>query len=423
MARRDEDATQQIYTPAAAPKPADGASKAAWGEPSQGVRFALRAPEGPLEAGSTIQLELICENKGLTPIWLFGFVKRYPRSLRVSPPKPDRPYIRVSFGDVNVLHAPEAFVRLDPGATARTGLDLSFAFDRRGAGTFSVVFAYEPVRAAGLVRPWQSRDGRVPLTGITEVTVERARALREAGVDAATESALDTLLSAGDPSTVERLRLLGRGGAVYASRRVARVVAGGSEAALGFRALDALELLGQDSVSALRGAREELPHAAVALDFARDWLEFRLGKTPSDADLPFVTELTQLVEQPDRRGNFVLSWSPYDSPIHGGLRMEIFGNGDRIVVVRPPGQAVPSTRRTMLGPMHMKAMLEALLMSGAWLLRPLRAQGLPDEPRPALEVQLALGETFTRRIAMWNGEWRQGPAFRLADILDRLAAK
>jgi hypothetical protein len=56
-------------------------------------------------------------------------------------------------------------------------------------------------------------------------------------------------------------------------------------------------------------------------------------------------------------------------------------------------------------------------------LRPLRPQGLPDEPRPALELQLALGENFTRRIAMWNGEWRQGPAFRLADILDRLAAK
>ncbi len=422
MSRRD-DATQQIYTPAAQPRVELDASDAAWGAPSHGVRFALRAPAGALEAGSTIQLELICENKGLTPVWLFGFVKRYPRSLRVSPPKPDRPYIRVSFGDVNVLHAPEAFVRLDPGTTARTGLDLSFAFDRRGAGTFAVAFAYEPVRAAGMVRPWQARDGSVPLTGIADVTIERARALREAGVDAPTESALDSLLVAGDPSTVERLRLLGRGGTVYAARRVARVVAGGSEAALGWRALDALELLGAESVSAIHAAREELPHAAAALDFARDWLEFRLGKSASDVDLPFVTALTQLVEQPDRRGNFVLSWSPYDSPIHGGLRMELFGNGDRIVVVRPPGQAVPSTRRTLLGPMLMLSMLEALLMSGVWLLRPLRVQGLPDEPRPALELQLALGENFSRRISMWNGEWRQGPAAHLADILDRLAAR
>jgi hypothetical protein len=24
---------------------------------------------------------------------------------------------------------------------------------------------------------------------------------------------------------------------------------------------------------------------------------------------------------------------------------------------------------------------------------------------------------------MWNGEWRQGPGFRLADLLDRLAAQ
>lgn len=420
--RRRDDETQQIYSPAVQPRADAPSSGVAWGEPAQGVRFGLRAPQGAVEAGSSIQLELRCENKGLTPVWLFGFVKKYPRALRVSPPKPDRPYIRVSFGDVNVLHPPEAFVRLEPGAIATTGLDLSFAFDRRGAGAFSVVFAYEPVRAAGMVRPWRSRDGGVPLTGIAEVSVERARALREAGVDAATEAALDSLLAAGDPSTVERLRALGRGGAVYAARRVARVVAGGSEAALGWRALDALELLGPESLAALSAARDEVPHAAPAIDFAREWLEHRFGQTPSAYDLPFVTALTQLIEQPDRRGNFVLSWSPYDSPIHGALRMEIFGNGDRIVVVRPPGQAVPSTRRTRLGPMHMTAMLDALLMSGAWMLRPLRTQGLPDEPRPALEIQLQLGETFARKISMWNGEWRQGPAFRLADILDRLAS-
>jgi hypothetical protein len=58
-----------------------------------------------------------------------------------------------------------------------------------------------------------------------------------------------------------------------------------------------------------------------------------------------------------------------------------------------------------------------------WLLRPLRKVGFPDEPRPALEVQLALGEPYTRRVAMWNGEWRQGPGFRIADMLDRLAAQ
>jgi hypothetical protein len=104
------------------------------------------------------------------------------------------------------------------------------------------------------------------------------------------------------------------------------------------------------------------------------------------------------------------------------MRMELFGNGDRIVVVRPPGQAVPSTRRTLLGPGHMQGMLDALRYSGVWLLRPLRTQGLPDEPKPALEIQLALGEQYTRKIALWNGEWRQGPAFRFVDLLDRLAA-
>ena len=400
----------------------DDLPAAAWGEPASGVRFGLRAPPHDLEAGSTILLELTCENRGLTPVWVFGFNKSYPRSLKVSPPKPDRPYIRVSFGDVNVLHPPEAFVRIQPGETRSTGLDLSFAFDRRGAGGFQVAFAYEQIRAAAMVRAWAPLDGRVPLTGVAEIAVHRARPLREAGIDAAMESQLDALLQVGDPSTVERLRALGAGGAAFAARRVGRVLAGGTEAMLGWRALDALELLGPIGLEGLRAAREDLPHAALALDFAADWIGFRLGEPASDVHLPFVSELEQLVQQPDRRGNFVLSWTAYDSPIHGGMRMEIFGNGDRIVVVRPPGQAVPSTRRTLLGPMHMQALLEALSYSGVWLLRPLRTQGLPDEPRPALEIQLALGETFTRKISMWNGEWRQGPGFRTADLLDRLAA-
>jgi len=119
----------------------------------------------------------------------------------------------------------------------------------------------------------------------------------------------------------------------------------------------------------------------------------------------------------------VLSWTAYDSAVHGSSRREIFGNGDRIVVVRPATSSVPTTRRTMLSPMHLQALLECLRFSGVWLLRPLRREGLPDEPRPALEVQLALGEPFTRRIALWNGEWRQGPGFRLADLLERLAAQ
>jgi len=38
-------------------------------------------------------------------------------------------------------------------------------------------------------------------------------------------------------------------------------------------------------------------------------------------------------------------------------------------------------------------------------------------------VRRALGEPFVRRVALWNGEWRQGPASQLADLLDRLAAE
>jgi hypothetical protein len=258
---------------------------------------------------------------------------------------------------------------------------------------------------------------------MAQLVVTRARALEDAGIGAELERHLDALLVSGDPSLVERLRAAGSGGLRYAARRVARVLSHGSEAVAGWRALDALEMLGPAALDAVASQAEELPHAAQALSFAAEWLSFRLGMGEAGHHLPFVAMLDELVRQPDRRGNLVLSWTPYDSPVHGSLRMEIFGNGDRIVVVRPVGASVPSTRRTMLTPMHMQALLESLRYSGAWLLRPLRREGLPDEPRPALEVQLALGEPFTRRVAMWNGEWRQGPGFRLADLLDRLAAQ
>lgn len=392
-----------------------------WGEPARGVRFGLRTPPGELEAGSTIALELVCENNGLTPVWVFGFKPGYPRSLRVSPPKPDRPYIRVSFADVNVLHAPDAFVRVQPGEQARTWLDLSFAFDRRGAGAWPIAFAYEPVRGAGGMRAWRAPDDAPALTGVSRIAVSRARSLREAGIDERVEAELDAMLLGGE-NTAARLRELGPGGAAYAARRFARVLASGADATLGWKALDALEMLGEPGLDAVRAAREDLPHAARALDFAADWIAFRLGREPSPEHLPFVTMLEQLVHQPDRRGNLVITWTPHDLPVHGSLRMEVFGNGDRIIVVRPAGHSVPSTRRTLMGQMQMQTLVEALVWSGVWLLRPVREQGLPDEPRPALEVQLALGEPFTRKIAMWNGEWRHGPAFRLADLLDRLAA-
>lgn len=392
-----------------------------WGEPSRGVRFGLRTPPGELEAGSSISIELVCENRGLTPVWVFGFKAGYPRSLRVSPPKPDRPYIRVSFADVNVLHAPDAFVRVMPNEQVRTWLDLSFAFDRRGAGAWPIAFAYEPVRGAGGMRAWRPAEETATQTGVARIIVSRARSLREAGIDEQLEAQLDAMLLGGE-STVDRLRQLGPGGAAYAARRFARVLVPGADATLGWKALDALEMLGAQGLDAVHAAREDLPHAARALDFAADWISFRLGREPSPEHLPFVTTLEQLVHQPDRRGNLVVTWTPHDSPVHGSMRMEIFGNGDRIVVVRPAGQSVPSTRRTLMGRMQMQTLLEALVWSGVWLLRPVREQGLPDEPRPALEVQLALGDPFTRNVAMWNGEWRHGPAFRLADLLDRLAA-
>ena len=131
--------------------------------------------------------------------------------------------------------------------------------------------------------------------------------------------------------------------------------------------------------------------------------------------------LERIIEQPDSRGNFLLTWTSVDSEIHGTRRLQILGNGDRVVTGRPPGSPTLSTRRSKLSMMHMQTLVQALRYAAVWLLRPLREHGLPDEPRPNLEIQLALGEPFVRNIAMWNGEWRLGPAASLADLLDRLS--
>jgi hypothetical protein len=401
----------------------DGNQHILWGGGASGVRFGLRVPEKPIDAGNTLVLELFCENRSPAPVWVFGFRSGYPRSLKVSPPKPQRPYIRVSFGDTSVLHPPEAFTRVGPGERIHTGLDLSFAFDRRGVGIFPVLFAYDPVRAGMGLRGFVAPDEGSASTGLGELVISRAQSLRSAGIDDPLEATLDALLVAGDPSLVERLRQLGPGGARFAARRLARVLATGADSVAGWRALDVLEMLGEAGLAAVRAENEDLPHARDAFELAEDWLRFRLGHPARETHLPFQTMLDELIRQPDRRGNLVVSWTAYDSPIHGSMRMEIFGNGDRIVVVRPAGANVPSTRRTSLSPMHMQGLLETLHYGGMWLLRPLRKVGFPDEPRPALEVQLALGEPYTRRVAMWNGEWRQGPGFRIADMLDRLAAQ
>ncbi len=396
-------------------------SEVVWGKEEQGARFGLRQPKPEMEAGGTLVLELLCQNVSREPIHVFGFQPGYPRSLRVSPPKQDRPFIRVSFGDVNVLHPPEAFARIDPGQTIATGLDLSFAFDRRGAGDWQVAFAYDPVRVGGRLTTLGAPPGHVPQTGIADLVVVTARSLREAGIDAQVEAELDTALLTADPELVERLRSYGLGGASFAARRVARVLSYGAESTVGWRALDALSLLGEPGLAAVRDAREDLPHAEVALAYAQQWIEHRQRLPAPYEHLPFLTMLMRLVNEPDIRGNFLVSWTAWESELHGLRRVQLFGNGERIVTARSPGQLVATTRRTTVSDMQVRALLESLGYAAVWLLRPLRKAGLPDEPRPSLEVQLALGEPFRRQVIMWNGEWRQGPAAQLAALLDRLA--
>lgn len=401
----------------------------AWGAAAgrDGVRFGLVPPDHELEAGGSVGITLVAENHSSADAWLFGFTPGYPRSLRFSPPKQDRPYIRVSFADVNVLHAPDAFVRLRPGQTVSTVLDLSFAFDRRGVGRWPIAFGYDAMRASGGMRPWAPTAAGPgnhggALTGVTQLLVTAPRSLRDAGIDEATEIALDDALVRGDPDLLERLRAM-PGGAVYAARRAARVLSPGAEASLGWRAMDVLTRLGEPGIVAAERAIDDLPHAIPALAFAVAWALHRLGREPPPEHLGFVTALGELIDQPDRRGNLLLSWTPFDSPVHGERRLQIFGSGDAIVVSRGPNETVPTTRRIRLNAMHMRSLLEALRYSAVWLLAPLRERGMPDEPRPALEVRLGLGDVFVRQIAAWNGEWRQGPGAHVADLLDRLCAE
>ncbi|MEM6957326.1 MAG: hypothetical protein AAF411_31060 [Myxococcota bacterium] len=392
-----------------------------WGPPVRSVRFGIEVPTKDVEAGGTIRLTLLCENASSAPIQVFGFVSDYPRSLRVSPPKSHRPYIRVSFGDVNVLHPPEAFVTIAPGEVRRTDLDLSFAFDRRGAGRWPIAFAYDPVRSRTR-QGWLEAGDEAPQSAVANLLVSSARSLREAGITEETEEALDMALLRGDGDLADQLRGYGEGGLAFAARRVARILSSGTEASLGWRALEALSLIRADAVAPLQTARAQLPHAEAALGFAEDWLRHRCGEDAPAHHLPFVTMLDRIIDDRASRGNFLLSWTSRDSAVHGTQRLQLLGSGERIVSHRAPGESVARTRRLSLTELQMDTVAEALRYAAVWLLRPLREGAMPDEPRPTLEVQLALGDPFVHSVAMWNGEWRQGPASALADLLDRLSA-
>lgn len=395
-------------------------SETQWGSPHEGVRFGLRTPS-VAEAGGSILVGLLCQNTGQNPVRVFGFNPAYPRALRVSPPKADRPYIRVSFGDLNVLHPLDAFSTLQPGETLETALDLSFAFDRRGTGSWPLAFAYDPVRTGAQFGAYKGGD-EAPLTPVVSLLVSYSRSLRDAGIDEATEAKLDAALYAGEARLLDLLRHHGAGGVAFAARRVARVLSPGAESVSGWRALDALALLGPGALEAVQVARDEIPHAEPALAFAARWLGFRHGALPEPHDLPFVTMLERIVQEPGTRGNLLVGWTGVDSAIHGLRRVQIFGNGERIVTSREPSETFNRTRRTMLRPHEMQAVVEAIRSSAVWLAVPLREQGLPDEPRPVFEVQLGMGAPFCRQVSMWNGEWRHGPASNLADLLDRLAS-
>ncbi|MBK6810001.1 MAG: hypothetical protein IPL19_17035 [Sandaracinaceae bacterium] len=133
----------------------------AWGPSFEGIRFGLE----PVAPGAPLQIPLHVENHGRVAVRVFGFATGYPRSLRISPPKPHRPYVRVSFADTNLLHPPDAFMKLVIGARLTTMLDVSFALDLASMGPLDLCFAYDEVEAQ-MVTPWNAPKGVEALTGM-----------------------------------------------------------------------------------------------------------------------------------------------------------------------------------------------------------------------------------------------------------------
>ncbi|MCB9626247.1 MAG: hypothetical protein H6725_02615 [Sandaracinaceae bacterium] len=133
----------------------------AWGPVIDGVRLGIE----PVAPGAPLLLPLHIENHGRTAIRVFGFSRSYPRSLRISPPKPHRPYVRVSFADTNVLHAPDAFTKVVIGARVSTLLDVGFALDLAAMGPLDLCFAYDAVQAQ-VIDPWNAPEGVEATTGM-----------------------------------------------------------------------------------------------------------------------------------------------------------------------------------------------------------------------------------------------------------------
>lgn len=132
-----------------------------WGPAIDGVRFGIE----PVASGAPLLLPLHIDNQGRTAVRVFGFSQAYPRALRISPPKPHRPYVRVSFADTNVLHPPEAFTKVVVGALSSTTLDVGFALDLRETGPVQLCFAYDEVRAQ-VIDPWNAPEGHEATTGL-----------------------------------------------------------------------------------------------------------------------------------------------------------------------------------------------------------------------------------------------------------------
>ncbi len=133
----------------------------AWGAVVDGIRFGIET----VAPGAPLLLPLHMQNQGSAPVFAFGFSQAYPRSLRISPPKPHRPYVRVSFADTNVLHPPDAFVRLQPGASLQTALDVGFALDLSVTGELDLAFAYDQVQAQ-VIKAWNAPEGVEAATGL-----------------------------------------------------------------------------------------------------------------------------------------------------------------------------------------------------------------------------------------------------------------
>jgi hypothetical protein len=236
------------------------------------------------------------------------------------------------------------------------------------------------------------------------------------------QTTLDQWVVSGAADTGRAIMQYGDSGIAHVISRLERMTSLDADASLGWSAFHVLPLLGEPAATLIESISPPDGFPGEALAFAREWINFRVGRPPPEAQAAFVGQLEGLIAQAELRGEFVLTWTANQVPGAPQCRMQIYGNGYRVVTQTMAGEQ-PVEARSSLDVNQMNVVMESLRHGAVWLLRPTRDQGQPDEGKPTLAVRLGAAPGLDVSITLWNAEWRAGPSYYLVDLLDKLMAE